>query len=155
MPKKITINETIENSGEITHNLIEITVDPNFLNNFANEDGINNYFNSAIDTEEFQKLKTRLIEEVLKIINSHLTKIQKNVLCLTYFEGKTQQEISSIIRRHQTSVHKTLQGNIDYINNKRYGGAIKKIQKICKKNKIIQEILKEMKERVERSKNKT
>ena len=81
------------------------------------------------------------------IIEHCLTVKQKEVMKMTYLEGKTQNEISSELGKHQTTIHKILQGNIDYNNQKkRYGGALKKIRKLCSSNEKIKRILAQMKE---------
>ena len=59
--------------------------------------------------------------------------------------GKTQNEIAEHLGITQSAVHKAMHGNIDYRNHKkRYGGIVKKLQKICKNNTKIQEILDEI-----------
>lgn len=144
-------NFTCSSSGdpEITsHSFIEISIDPNLLNNFANEDGITAYFSSYAISEEFQKLKIELFEEVMLIIEGSLTDKQREVVRMTYLEGKTQNEISIELGKHQTAIHKILKGNIDYNNQKkRYGGALKKIRKLCANNEKIQSILQQMREK--------
>ena len=147
MAKNVTYVTSGE--GELSlNNFVEISIDPVLLNNFSNEDGISAYFNSYSTTEEFQELKNDLVKEVMNIIENHLTMKQREVMIMTYLEGKTQNEISIELGRHQTAIHKTLKGNIDYGNNgKRYGGALKKIKKLCIKNERIQEILKKMREK--------
>ena len=145
MPKSFTCS-----SGDpdgIVHNYIEISMDPHLLNNFANEDGIAAFLTSQACSEEFQKLKIELLEEVMYIINNCLTAKQREVMKMTYLEGKTQNEISAELGKHQTTIHKILQGNIDYNNQKkRYGGALKKIRKLCANNDKIKHILSQMKE---------
>jgi ABC-type methionine transport system ATPase subunit len=145
MPKSFTCS-----SGDpdiISHSYVEISMDPHLLNNFSNEDGIAAFLNSQMCSEEFQKLRFELLEEVMHIINFCLTAKQKEVMKMTYVEGKTQNEISLELGKHQTTVHKILQGNIDYNNQKkRYGGALKKIRKLCASNEKIKKILAQMRE---------
>lgn len=139
--------------GEIPlNNFLEISIDPIMLNNFSNEDGINAYYNSYTSTEEFKELRAELFKEVMHVIEISLTEKQKQVVIMTYIDGKTQNEISISLGRHQTAIHKALKGNIDYGNNgKRYGGAIKKIKKLCANNNKIQGILAKMKEGYEKA----
>jgi len=148
--KKMPKNFTYSNSGDLditSYSFIEISIDPSLLNNFSNEDGIAAYFNSFGASEEFQRLKTELLQEVMNIIEHCLTEKQKEVIKMTYLEGKTQNEISIELGKHQTTIHKILQGNIDYNNQKkRYGGALKKIRKLCANNNKVQEILTKMRE---------
>jgi len=84
--------------------------------------------------------------EVLRIIDTNLTARQAEVVTLR-LQGKTQIQIAEQLEIHQTTVHKLLMGNIDYANGKkRYGGAIKKLTKICFKDEKILGILAEMAE---------
>lgn len=146
MPK----NFTCSNSGDpelLSHTYVEISIDPHLLNNFANEEGMGAFLLSHACSEEFQKLKIDLLQEVMGIIDNCLTDKQKEVMKMTYLEGKTQNEISNELGKHQTTIHKILQGNIDYNNHKkRYGGALKKIRKLCLSNEKIQSILLKMRE---------
>lgn len=139
---------TNSGDGEISLNsFVEISIDPILLNNFSTEDGIGAYFNSCAVSEEFQQLKHELLSEVMSIIDNCLTEKQREVMHMTYVEGKTQNEISNELGKHQTTIHKILQGNIDYNNQKkRYGGALKKIRKLCANNEKIQDILNRMRE---------
>ena len=146
MPK----NFTCSSSGDpdlISHNYVEISIDPHLLNNFSNEEGMASFLEAHSCTEEFLRLKNELLSEVMEIIEHCLTDKQREVMKMTYLEGKTQNEISSELGKHQTTIHKILQGNIDYNNQKkRYGGALKKIRKLCANNEKIQKILALMKE---------
>ena len=142
MPKTFTCSST---DADSLHNYVEISIDPHLLSNFSNEEGISAFLSNQTCSEEFQKLKNELLEEVLFIINNSLTKKQKEVMQMTYLEGKTQCEISFALGKHQTTIHKILQGNIDYNNDKkRYGGALKKIKRLCGTNKRIKQILTQM-----------
>lgn len=142
MPKTFTCSST---DMDAIHNYIEISIDPHLLSNFSNEEGIAAFLTNQTCSEEFQKLKNELLEELLFIIQHNLTEKQKEVIMMTFFEGKTQCEISSELGKHQTTIHKILKGNIDYNNQKkRYGGALKKIKRLCANNKRIKQILVQM-----------
>ncbi|KKN37882.1 hypothetical protein LCGC14_0758910 [marine sediment metagenome] len=145
MPKNFTCSSS--GDPDIINNYVEISIDPSLLNNFANEDSMESFLNSHACSEEFQVLKNELLYEVMDIIENCLTDKQREVMKMTYLEGKTQNEISTELGKHQTTIHKILQGNIDYNNQKkRYGGALKKIRKLCATNENIQNILIKMKE---------
>lgn len=147
MPKSFLYSNSGD-SDTTAYGFIEISIDPNLLNNFSNEDGISAYLNSYGSTEEIQRLKNELLTEVMNIINNDLTDKQKEVIKMTYLDGKTQNEISIELGKHQTTIHKILQGNIDYNNQKkRYGGALKKIRKLCRNSEKIQSILSKMREK--------
>lgn len=146
MGKKNSFTTSID-GDLLLNNFIEINMDPVLLNNFSNEEGMGAYFNSYASSEEFQKLRADLIQEVFIIIEEFLTSKQKEVVYMTYVDGKTQNEISIELGKHQTTIHKILRGNIDYSNDKkRYGGALKKIKKKCKESRSIQKILKQMRD---------
>lgn len=131
-------------SDSYQHKIIEITVDPVVFNDLASDTGLGAQVNLAMHSEEFYDLRQQLIEEITNIIDKHLTKRQAEVIKLR-LEGKTQIQIAEQLNIHQTTVHKLLSGNIDYSNGrKRYGGAIKKLQKMCDKNCRVIFLLKRM-----------
>jgi len=133
-------------SDSYQYKIVEIAVDPNVLNDFPFIESLGSQLNLAKYSEEFDDLRHRLMKEVLRIINTNLTKRQCEVVTLR-LQGKTQIQIATKLNIHQTTVHKLLMGNIDYANGKkRYGGAIKKLKKICTKDEKVLEILEEMEE---------
>lgn len=143
MPKAFTCAKT-KDSELISHNYVEISIDPHLLNNFANEEGIGAFLEAYSCSDEFQELKNELLEEVINIIETCLTEKQKVIIKKAYFDGKTQMEIAKEINIDQSSVSKSLKGNLVYTKKRRYGGSIKKIRKLCATNEKIQEILKKM-----------
>ena len=97
--------------------------------------------------EEFKTLQDDLMTKVTEIIMSKLTERQREVMIKTYFEQRTQMEVADLLGVCQTTVHKIIMGNIDYSNGaKRYGGAIKKIRKLCDEDEEIRQILARMEE---------
>ena len=92
--------------------------------------------------EEILELRQDLLEEIYNIINGgSLTTHQKKVLTMC-LSGATQNEIAEKLGITQSAVHKAMHGNIDYKNNKkRYGGIIKKLQKLSKNNLKIKLLL--------------
>lgn len=131
-------------SDSYQHKIVEISVDPMLLNEFPLAESLGSQLNLSKYSERFDELREELLQQVVGIINSGLTQRQAQVVTLR-LEGKTQIQIAEELGIHQTTVHKTLMGNIDYTNNKKcYGGAIKKLKKLCAKKEEIQEILEEM-----------
>lgn len=131
-------------SDSYQHKIVEISVDPVVLNDFPMANGLGAQVNLTKYSEEFYELRQQLMEEVLKIVNNDLTVRQKEVVLLR-LQGKTQIQIAEGLGIHQTTVHKLLMGNIDYANGKkRYGGAIKKLKRLCAENKDILDILLKM-----------
>lgn len=131
-------------SDSYQHKIVEITVDPVILNDFPLDTGLGAQVNLATYSEEFYDLRQQLIDEVMRIIDANLTSRQAEVVMLR-LEGKTQIQIAEQLGIHQTTVHKLLMGNIDYANGrKRYGGAIKKLKKMCSRDVKIVDILQKM-----------
>lgn len=99
--------------------------------------------------ETLYELRDQLKARLWEIIDSGLTHRQQEVVKLSIL-GYTQNEIAKKLGINQTSVHKVIRGNIDYKNGrKRYGGAYKKIIKLCQADERIQEILLEIRETYE------
>jgi predicted transcriptional regulator len=64
-----------------------------------------------------------------------------------YADGYTQMEIAKMLDVNQSSITKSLNGNVDYKNGKKvYGGARKKIRKIIESDEKIKSLLKQMNE---------
>jgi hypothetical protein len=92
--------------------------------------------------EELKELQDRLIEKIKEVIDTCLTERQREVMIRTYMEQRTQMEVADMLGVCQTTVHKIISGNIDYSNGgRRYGGALKKIKKICESDQEVIGIL--------------
>jgi len=144
MSTEVEMTKKKNKSDSYQYKIVEITVDPVILNDFAVNNGLGAQLNIAKYSEEFYELKEELMMEIYKVIKSSLTDRQAEVIGLR-LKGNTQIQIAEELGIHQTTVHKLLSGNIDYANGKkRYGGAIKKLKKHCAKNPIILEILQKM-----------
>jgi predicted transcriptional regulator len=97
---------------------------------------------SAEAKDELLELTEQLIFKIKDIIDNKLTKRQSEVVKLIFFEQKTQMEVAYLLGLCQTTIHKLIHGNLDYSNGgKRYGGAVKKIRKLCQKDPEIQQIM--------------
>lgn len=132
-------------SDSYQYKIVEISLEPNKLYNFSNEAGINHHISDSVFPDEILELRQKLLEEIYNIINSDsLTAHQKRVLTMC-LSGATQNEIAEKLGITQSAVHKAMHGNIDYKNNKkRYGGIIKKLQKISKSNSQIRLLLEQI-----------
>lgn len=140
MPKKKNKSDSYQ------HKIVEISIDPAILYDFPDHDGLGTMLNLSKCSDEFQELREELIQEVMRIISNDLTERQAEVVMLR-LQDMTQTQIACKLGIHQTTVHKLLMGNIDYANGrKRYGGAIKKLQKICSKDNKVKNILIKMEE---------
>jgi len=128
-------------SDKYQHKILEIPVEPDVLHNFSTDDGLTGHLDKIESSEEMDALKQSLLDEIKSIINNDLTVRQRQVIKLRLL-GHTQSDIGEQLDICQTTVHKVIEGNIDYSNNKkRYGGVIKKLKKICTSNENIQDIL--------------
>jgi len=97
--------------------------------------------------DEMIGLTEDLLERVTELIETRLTDRQTEVVQKIFFEQKTQMEVADSLGLCQTTIHKILKGNIDYANGrKRYGGALKKLKKLCDSDLEIQNILNKIQE---------
>lgn len=127
-------------SDSIQYKYREIPVDPTLVNNFSLEDQL--HFNTRASTDTLLDLLDDLSSRIKFIIDNKLTLRQRQVVDSIYFKQMTQTEVALELGLCQPTVHKVLKGNIDYQNGgKRYGGALKKIRKLCDADSEIQELL--------------
>ena len=125
---------------------MEISVSPFILGDLSSAQGMTYRLQPYEENESLLDLREQLKERFWEIINAGLTERQQQVIKLS-IEGFTQNEIAKQLGINQTSVHKVIRGNIDYKNGKkRYGGALKKIDKLCRGDKEIQRILAEIRD---------
>lgn len=139
-------NKRKNRSDFYQHLLQEINVSNEMLGSFRNEDSISARLNPFEYNEELLDLEDQLKKEFWRIVDTLLTSRQREVIRL-YADGYTQMEIAKKLNVNQSSITKSLNGNVDYKNEKRvYGGAKKKISKIIQTDEKIKEILKKMDE---------
>ena len=132
-------------SKSYQYKIVEISFEAAKLNNFSNERGMGRVLMDNSCDERISDLKEELLDEIYEIVNGEfLTEHQKKILFMRLM-GKTQNEIAEHLGITQSAVHKAMHGNIDYKNQKkRYGGIVKKLQKICKTHPRITDILSEI-----------
>lgn len=124
--------------------LLETVCSNDMMEAFCNEDGIYNRLNPFGYNEDLMKLEDELKVEFWRVVDTLLTPRQREVIRL-YAEGYTQMEIAKMLNVNQSSITKSLNGNVDYKNGKKiYGGARKKIRKIIENDVRIKEILQKM-----------
>jgi len=124
--------------------LNEIPYSAEMMCGFTNSDSLGNRIEPHMYNERIEELKEELLQEFWKIVKTQLTKRQSAVIELTA-EDLTQMEIAKILGVNQSSITKSLHGNVDYKNGKKvYGGSIKKLQKIMKNDPNIKRILQEI-----------
>lgn len=108
----------------------EVSLEPTLLGNFCDADGL--YSAHYQKTDELLDLIDELNERIKDIIDNRLTDRQREVMTLLYYNGLTQTEVALRLGLCQPTIHKTTAGNLDYKNGgKRYGGALKKIKRLC------------------------
>lgn len=128
-------------SDSYQYRIVEIPIDPQMISEVASDDTFGAQLRDMGYSEEIAELRQQLIAEVRRLINTVLTDRQSEVMNLR-LEGRTQVEIAGMLGLCQPTIHKTIHGNIDYGNNEaRYGGALKKLRKMCAKDERVLEIL--------------
>ena len=126
--------------------LLETVCSNDMMEAFCNEDSISARLNPFSYSEDLIELEDQLKVEFWRVVDTLLTPRQREVIRL-YADGYTQMEIAKMLNVNQSSITKSLNGNVDYKNGKKvYGGARKKIRKIIESDDKIKEILKKMQE---------
>lgn len=77
--------------------------------------------------------RQRLFKAVMGIAKEYLTNKQLSVLRL-FLDGLTQEKITEKLGVNQTTIHKTLFGNLVYngpYEGRRHGGIVAKLRKLC------------------------
>ena len=124
--------------------LLETVCSNDMLESFCNEDSITARLNPFEYNEGLLELEDQLKKEFWRVVDTLLTPRQKEVIRL-YADGYTQMEIAKMLNVNQSSITKSLNGNVDYKNGKKvYGGARKKIRKIIENDDKIKSILAQM-----------
>jgi DNA-binding CsgD family transcriptional regulator len=126
--------------------LLETVCSNDMMEAFCNEDSIYNRLNPFEYNEDLMELEDQLKKEFWRVVDTLLTSRQREVIRL-YADGYTQMEIAKMLDVNQSSITKSLNGNVDYKNGKKvYGGARKKIRKIIESDEKIKSLLKQMNE---------
>jgi len=126
--------------------LLETVCSNDMMESFNNNDSISNRLDPFKYNEELLDLEDQLKVEFWRIVETQLTGRQKEVIRL-YADGYTQMEIAKILNVNQSSVTKSINGNVDYKKGKKvYGGATKKMRKIIESDDKIKSILNKMSE---------
>jgi DNA-binding CsgD family transcriptional regulator len=126
--------------------LLETVCSNDMMEAFCNEDSISARLNPFEYNEDLIELEEQLKKEFWRVVYTQLTPRQKEVICL-YADGYTQMEIAKMLNVNQSSITKSLNGNVDYKNGKKvYGGARKKIRKIIENDEKIKDILSKMRD---------
>ena len=114
---------------------------------FTNQHSLDYLLDPFKYDEQYLELKDQLKEAFWNLAKKVCT--ERQWLCLTLTaQGLTQTEIANQLGVNQSSITKSLNGNIDYtkIEKKSYGGIIKKLKKLIAKDKKIQNIIQQLSE---------
>jgi DNA-binding CsgD family transcriptional regulator len=126
--------------------LLETVCSNDMMEAFSNDDSISSRLNPFAYNEDVLDLEDQLKKEFWRVVDTLLTPRQREVIRM-YADGYTQMEIAKILKVNQSSITKSLNGNVDYKNGKKiYGGARKKIKKIIENDEKIKDILRKMSE---------
>jgi predicted transcriptional regulator len=135
------INKRSNRSDKYQYILLETVCSNDMMEAFCNEDSISARLNPFEYNENLIELEDQLKKEFWRVVDTLLTPRQREVIHL-YADGYTQMEIAKMLNVNQSSITKSLNGNVDYKNGKKvYGGAKKKINKIIENDEKIKEIL--------------
>lgn len=127
-------------SAAYQHILLEIAFSNDMMEPFSNESSIADRLCPFIYDEEVLDLEDQLKAAFWRIVKK-LTPRQQEIIRLSN-EGLTQMEIAKKLKVNQSSITKSIHGNVDYKGGKRsYGGAIKKIQSFVENDIEIKQIL--------------
>jgi predicted DNA-binding protein YlxM (UPF0122 family) len=134
-------------SDKYQYVLLETVCSHEMLDSFSNEESIYFRLNPFDYNDRLMDLKERLKERLWELINEQLTPRQAEVIRLYIKEELTQMEIAKKLRVNQSSITKSLNGNVDYKNGKKsYGGALRKIGKIAEADEEVNELLAKIRE---------
>src|SRR5271157_4467346 len=100
---------------------LETAYSNDMMESFCNEDSLSVRLNPFQYNEDLIDLEDQLKEEFWRIVNTLLTDRQRDVLRL-YADGYTQMEIAKKLNVNQSSITKSIHGNVDYKNGKRVYG---------------------------------
>src|SRR5258706_8373601 len=123
------------------HLIVESLASHDMLESFSNDDSLQKRLNPFSYNEEIFELEEALRIRFWEIVQEKLTKRQREVLKL-WASNYTQVEIAKILNVNQSSITKSLNGNVDYKKNKvTYGGSKRRLQKLIELDPKAQEIL--------------
>lgn len=132
-------------SDKYQYLLQEVSVD---LNDLSNTIDLKCQLHAARYSPRFAELNDQAFQRIMDLCKEHLTEKQYVVISL-FLKGHTQQEIAKILNIHQSSITKSLNGNVDYagkLKHKRYGGSSKKMRKFFLEDQILKDIMKDMRD---------
>ena len=109
----------------------EVPVPPEYFEQFSTEDYFQ--YQPAVDshTVEYRAKQQQVLQQIRQIVANELSSRQARCVQLYFYEGKTQEEIGSLLGIGRRVVSQHLFGVTR--NGKQVGGAINKIRRACRK----------------------
>lgn len=123
----------------------EVPLDLKVMESFDNSQSLNALLNPYDYDEEEWEIKDQLRIEFWKLAEAICTKHQFTVLTLIC-QGYTQQEVAAQLGVNQSSITKSLHGNVDYEHKAVYGGIMKKLKKAVHESPIFQDLFTKLSE---------
>lgn len=145
------MTERRNRSDKYQYLICEVICTYEYLSSFSNGDSLAFKLNPYEYDERIYELEDELKKLFWQICEEVMTERQKLVMKMLA-AGKTQQEVADELGVNQSSITKSLNGNVDYSKKnpdgspKVYGGVIKKFRKLMKNYPRVQEILNELSE---------
>ncbi len=107
----------------------EVPADSRYLERFPADRAL--WFETEVDRERrhaVQEFFQCVLPVVQDLIDAKLTGRQRQVVRLYYFDGKTQEDIATLLDLSQSTVSRHLFGTVR--NGRKVGGAVHKLQRI-------------------------
>jgi DNA-binding CsgD family transcriptional regulator len=98
------------------------------LDTFKQEDAM---YNQNAASESSVQYKEEIFQAVLHVADEQLTERQKQILYLRFVRGMTQVQIGLELSISQGCVSLQINGIPNYIYNKKHGGILPKLKRIC------------------------
>lgn len=139
-------------SNAYQHLFGEVLTGMDLLESFSDASSMYKRLNPFEYNERIAELEDQLKIEFWRVVDENLTKRQKEVIELVSVKKMTQQEAAKMLGVNQSSITKSLHGNVDYSkrdknnNIKRisYGGSVKKLKLVIQNDEKIKYILQQI-----------
>jgi len=141
LKEEVNMERRPNRSDKYQYLINEVTITNEFMESFSNVSSISHMLNPFEYSEELENAKEELKKEVWKLAKTVMTDNQFKIFGMLS-QGLTQWEIAKILDVNQSSITKSVNGNIDYKNGQKiYGGFMKKMKKAVSESPEIQNIL--------------
>lgn len=149
-PRRFSMKKRKNRSDSYQWAIMELPYDYEHMKNFPNSRSIGNQLNPFQYDERIQELEDELKKIFWQIAEANMTERQLEVMKMRA-AGFTQMEIAEELGVNQSSITKSINGNIAYSKvpgekPKVHGGLIKKFRRIMEDYPRVSEILTELSE---------